>query len=170
VRLFGEDMAQLRRDVFERSGGQCERLRGFENCRGDYVEVRCPNRFPLDGSIFVRMHLAHRTHGRGKRSDTLETTIASCSSCHFAEHGPRWSKKKMPKPWKREYFESYYHETNVCVCLALKQFDAAMCAGCRDWLQANQPALLHIIQNGTGSSILQGMSEFAEIITSVGRA
>lgn len=71
IRLSGPEMAELRQEVFARSGGRCENA--IEGCR-------CASRISW-GSF----HLAHlESRGRGG-SDTLENTLAACWECHEAD-------------------------------------------------------------------------------------
>lgn len=160
LRLRGEDYEALRRQAFERASGLCERI--WEECQ--FAEKRCLAWAPLDGSIFTRGHLAHLKHGP-RKSDTLDQVIWSCAACHFAEHGLRWRKQRMAKAWHPDHFLRYYVQ-GKCICGGEKPLDSAMCNGCRDHLRIGQPALLHVIENGTGDPVLQAMGEFSELVRS----
>lgn len=68
VRLNGSEMAKLRQDAFERSGGQCE-----NSIEGQ----RCTRRI-----TWLNSNLAHiESRGRGG-SDTLWNVLMTCLDCH----------------------------------------------------------------------------------------
>jgi hypothetical protein len=69
----------------------------------------------------------------------------------------------MAKPMEVSHFNGYYQHTH-CICGADKPENSSMCGGCWRMLEENMPALLHVIQNGTGDSLLQAMGEFREIV------
>lgn len=70
----------------------------------------------------------------------------------------------MVKALDEDAFTVYYHELEGCMCGAYKPRDSAMCEGCRQHLRDTQPALLHVIENGTGDPLLQAMGEFRELV------
>lgn len=70
-RVFLSNKSKLRRDVFERDKGLCQR--------------HLRNGFSLF-IAFSRGVLAHRRHGPF-RNDTPEGTEWSCAECHEKEHG-----------------------------------------------------------------------------------
>ena len=86
--LFGDDMTQLRRRVFDRSGGRCE-------CFGECMVhiVRCPAEIN-----WFTMELSHKIPRSKGRDDRETNVIASCHACHVAyeDWSPRWTKKEKP--------------------------------------------------------------------------
>lgn len=78
-RLDAAGMKALREERYEKDEGKC---------------VDCGRHFPLEGSVFVRMHLAH-VLGRGAGGpDTLENTVSKCFHDHIIkEHGLKSSKR-----------------------------------------------------------------------------
>ena len=74
VILKGQDMTDLRRQVYRRSGGHCEVEKHGKRC----------NRFaPWDG--YRHGELAHRVHHSHGGTDTPENTCWACYDCHRAE-------------------------------------------------------------------------------------
>ncbi len=77
TRLKGKAMEQLRRDVFNRAGGRCE---------------RCGAWAPWGGDVFTRGHLAHHISRGAGGGDTAENTTWLCPECHLnGDHGLKWS-------------------------------------------------------------------------------
>lgn len=176
VRLRGEDYEALRRQAFERAGGRCERQTGILTTINRKTGEKkilghfsCENSAPrASGSDFnyrIHGHLSHLKHG-ARKSDMLDQVIWSCASCHLAEHGTRWRKQRMENAWKPEEVAEYYHAETACVCFAEKSLDSAMCDDCRQSLRETQPALLHVIENGSGDPLFQGMAEFQNLVRS----
>jgi hypothetical protein len=84
--LFGRDMAELRRRVFERSRGYCEvPIHGIQNGRCQ----RC--------ITWETMELHHSPTRAQGGDDSEESTMASCKRCHIAVHNrqTRWTKKAV---------------------------------------------------------------------------
>jgi len=78
VRIYGEDLAQLRRECYERDEGKCQR-------------DGCEKVLPFDGDLYTRGHMAHI---RNKRmyGDTLGNVRWLCYEHHIVtEHGLKWS-------------------------------------------------------------------------------
>ena len=77
----GQDMTELRREVYARAGGHCEVTRRGRRC----------NRFaPWDG--LKHGELSHHAHG-ANRNDIPEAVVWSCRECHKLRHpGPQFSK------------------------------------------------------------------------------
>jgi HNH endonuclease len=74
--LFGDDMTQLRRRVFERSRGYCEMpVNGFTSA------VRCQRNIDWE-----TMELDHNPSLAQGGDDTEESTRAICRRCHVARH------------------------------------------------------------------------------------
>ena len=75
VRLYGDDLAALRRRVYERDKGQCQ----FVEEKGG----RCLKALPFDGDVFTRAHMAH-IQGKGAGgSDTEANTMIACYFHHI---------------------------------------------------------------------------------------
>jgi len=73
--LFGDDMTELRRDVFERSKGFCEqRVNGI-------LGGRCQRNISWE-----TMELDHQPSLAQGGDDTPEGTVASCRRCHQQRH------------------------------------------------------------------------------------
>ena len=86
VRLYGDDLAALRRRVYERDKGQCQFvLQGVPN---HCATVICGKQLPFDGDVFTRAHMAH-IQGKGAGgSDTEANTRLLCYFHHIiVEHG-----------------------------------------------------------------------------------
>lgn len=73
VVLGVREMAALRYRIWERSGGQCERI--------DEDDVRCPNMFGWSS-----MHLHHIIYRSQGGSDSEENCAGWCQPCHKTEH------------------------------------------------------------------------------------
>ncbi len=94
VRLYGEDMTDLRRTVFAESGERCWNMKLLdpELCRMLKLPFDTRKRcyLPIAWDTF---HLMHGAHGHGFRNDVPRTEqnpdgcIAGCAECHQREHG-----------------------------------------------------------------------------------
>jgi hypothetical protein len=104
--LFGDDIEQLRREVFERDGYRCTGVRqwpcpecggnGCEDCEGDgYIPVRCD--VPVTWETGHMHHIRRRGHGKsGLGDDSPQNCITHCELCHRKEHPRvrlRWMKE-----------------------------------------------------------------------------
>lgn len=86
--LFGQDMMQLRRRVYERSVDHRDyRCECFGEC-GTH-KGRCPMRIN-----WFTMELSHKIARSKGRDDSEANCIASCHACHVAyeDWHPKWSK------------------------------------------------------------------------------
>lgn len=83
--LFGDDIEQLRRQVFERDGYRCT---------GEVDGERCGRRVMWEGTFAGQMH---HIIPRGKRGDdSLSNCVTLCPGCHAKEHPRarlRWMKE-----------------------------------------------------------------------------
>ena len=78
VRLYGDDLAQLRRECYERDEGKCQ----WDGC-GKSV--------PFEGDLYTRGHMAHVKNKR-MYGDTLDNVRWLCYEHHIlVEHGLKWS-------------------------------------------------------------------------------
>lgn len=57
-----------------------------------------------------------------------------------------------------------YYAGEHCLCQNDKMEKSAMCADCREVLAATNPGLLHVIENGTGEPLYQGLGEFRDLV------
>jgi hypothetical protein len=128
VRLANK--SELRMQVAERADYRCEAI----------VEGRVCNRFaPLEGRVGERGELAHKEHGEGFRSDTMESCLWKCHNCHqVIEHGtpkyPRRPGKVMRIKDAKEYWEG-----DICFCsepdkIMPKPRGVSFCGYCTDKL------------------------------------
>lgn len=92
--LFGKDKTALRREVYTRARGMCEaKVHTIAFGEGRMVNERCYADAPWSGPLTVRGHLAHKTHGRGKRDDTKQGCLWKCADHHLREHGLKSAKR-----------------------------------------------------------------------------
>jgi hypothetical protein len=147
-RVFLADKGELREQVFERSGGQCEEIREkhvygsapYEDAPLSYLkrsEGRCNALITL-----ATMELSHVRHGC-HRDDSMAGTIASCKPCHRAKH----SSQKIPRrPGKQMSVNNakVYWESNSCFCDKNKREKTSFCPEC---MQKLNPQTAYTLEN-----------------------
>jgi hypothetical protein len=165
-RLFGADMEALRTAAYMRAQGKCEVLIPSTK------RVSCERDAPLSGSLWHRGHLSHLRHGP-RKTDELGCipilavpghpggVIWSCARCHLQKHGLQWTKPSKVKPMNERDFEVYF-VGEKCLCRGVKARTALICEICRDRLRDHQPALLHVIENGSPETVKQGLAELLD--------
>lgn len=147
-RKYLADKTELRRLVFERSGGKCEDF--IEDEPGQFV--RCNVRITLDS-----MDLSHKKHGYGFRDDSSDGCIASCCDCHQnGRHGskcnyPRRAGKVMTTKKAQEYWRGV-----ICFCNAVKPSQWSFCVSC---LEKLPNALRHDLEHTQGKDYLRVLAE-----------
>lgn len=83
VRLFGDDMTNLRLEVYQRAQGMCQAAEHHEDCAGRIY--------------FLEGHLAHLQHGPWK-TDTKDGTEWRSAVCHMIQqHNPKPCPKKAER-------------------------------------------------------------------------
>jgi hypothetical protein len=170
VRLFGSDMEALRTAAYMRAQGKCQQLSVW--LLADHPLSMCERDAPLHGSLWTRGHMAHLRHGPIKTDELgcIEVlgiaghptgVIWKCAVCHLQEHGLRWTKPRKVKPMNERDFEAYFIGEK-CLCGGSKASTALICETCRDLLRDLQPALLHVIENGSPETVKQGLAELLD--------
>lgn len=69
----------------------------------------------------------------------------------------------MVKPFTEKEFADYF-ASEKCLCDGSKAATAMICERCRDLLRDRQPALLHIIENGSPETVRQGLAEWRDVL------
>jgi hypothetical protein len=170
VRLFGADMEALRTSAYMRAQGKCQQLSVW--LLADHPLSVCERDAPLHGSLWTRGHMAHLMHGPRKTDELgcievlgisghLAGVIWKCAVCHLQEHGLQWTKPRKVKPMNKRDFEVYF-VGEKCLCGGAKASTALICETCRDLLRDLQPALLHVLENGSPETVKQGLAELLD--------
>lgn len=129
VKLYGDDMTELRRKAFIRSRGQCEMIVKCSLPECNEGGKCWHTYFCLKPITWESMELCHTRHGPNK-SDTLATVRAGCKECHRKQHNAGKPCKRKPgrvmnKTEAREYLES-----RLCFCGSFKTEKTAYCLEC----------------------------------------
>jgi hypothetical protein len=134
TRLKGEDMTELRRKVFARSGGKCEEIKVLTNFK-DWTAIEgqmCPPQTimgPCGAPItWDSMELSHNAHG-SRRDDSEAGTIASCKSCHTAKHNAHGVPRRPGKIMKIKDAQAYWNGL-ICFCDSAKKPRESFCPEC----------------------------------------
>src|ERR1041385_8845528 len=150
-RKYLADKTELRRIVFERSGGHCEAIKNTPA-----YSMRCYADITRD-----TFHLAHDKHGRGFRNDDPAHCTAKCAECHMeGDHGskcnyPRRAGKIMNAKKAQEYWRG-----KVCFCSSADQemTKPPETSFCQDCLAKLPAALRHDIENTEGGDYLKTLA------------
>lgn len=135
VRVFLADKGELRKQVFERSGGKCEEeieiLSHVDYWQGAIKSEieRCKAPITLE-----TMELSHVRHGC-HRDDSLAGTIASCKPCHRAKHSSQKIPRRPGKIMKVNEAKVYW-EGKYCHCGGTKREKSSFCPECMQKLNA----------------------------------
>lgn len=123
VKLYGDDMTDLRRKAFERSGGRCEMMKilSIATC----IVGRC--NAPI---TWETMELCHDEHGP-RKSDELAKVKAGCKECHRNQHnaGGKPCKRRPGKVMPIKDAKAYW-SGKVCFCEGPKKPAESFCPDC----------------------------------------
>lgn len=150
VILRGADKEELRREVFRRSGGHCEALtRPMGNGPAMADWYRCYALISWD-----TFELSHLQHGP-RRSDTPETTIASCKECHQRVHNPKSVPRKPGRLMSKKEAMDYWQD-GKCFCGDVKRPQSTFCSSC---MRRLSPQLAFDVERATGKDYLNTVAE-----------